>query len=573
MPSSGTFRSQPPKIGIQYPNRIASRRLSGLFLEQPPKEVGYRPLRRPGCSGLDSGVVVRRGVDVIGNEPAVRRLDELKAGDLNSPLPGKVGEPADDRMIEIGPEREQIGAGRLVDRAGVGRAELEATKRGISGDRVDELTVHELRPGDARLGGPQVLLQQRHAVHRGLVFRRADVVVELVVAGEEANPQPLAALVVLADERGRQLPGRSPELADPGHRDGPRHVESGCSQGGVLVNLAHLQLKHPPAVHHPATVSFQPAEHPAGLILRVRVAAGMRGRAHPGPEHPGGRLLIKIEQAVAEQPLLMRDAGGVERGPDRRVPVRVLVDHMDLHRCPAVRYAAAVSRNTSLAAGSPTEILAPSPANGRMLSPARSQASAKSIVAAPSRSQTKFASVGGTVQPIPSSSRRTRSRSQMTWSTRAVRSGSAASEATAAACASAFTEKVSMVLRAASATGSCPIRYPTRRPASPYALEKVRSTATFGRSRYSSIPSGTSGSRTYWTYASSSTTRQSAGTWSRNSLSAARDTTAPVGLFGVQMKISLVALVIAAAMAGRSWLSSRSGTWTEVAPARSDRYG
>src|ERR1017187_1083347 len=149
----------------------------------------------------------------------------------------------------------------------------------------------------------------------------------------------------------KRTTARAPELADPGHRDGPRHVESGCSQGGVLVNLAHLQLKHPPAVHHPATVSFQPAEQPAGLILRVRVAAGMRGRAHPGPEHPGGRLLIKIEHAVAEQPLPMRDAGGVERGPDRRVPVRVLVDHMDLHRCPAVRYAAAVSRNTSLAAG------------------------------------------------------------------------------------------------------------------------------------------------------------------------------------------------------------------------------
>ena len=50
-------------------------------------------------------------------------------------------------------------------------------------------------------------------------------------------------------------------------------------------------------------------------------------------------------------------------------------------------------------------------------------------------------------------------------------------------------------------------------------------------------------------------------------------TTVPVGLFGLQTKISRVRLVIASAMAARSWVSPRSGTRTEAAAARSARIG
>ena len=103
---------------------------------------------------------------------------------------------------------------------------------------------------------------------------------------------------------------------------------------------------------------------------------------------------------------------------------------------------------------------------------------------------------------------------------------------------------------------------PTRSPASPYALEKVRSTATLGRSRYTAMPSGTSGSRTYSEYASSSTTRQSGGTRSRNAVSSPVCTTVPVGLFGLHTKITRVRLVIASAIASRWWVSARRGTVT-----------
>jgi hypothetical protein len=47
----------------------------------------------------------------------------------------------------------------------------------------------------------------------------------------------------------------------------------------------------------------------------------------------------------------------------------------------------------------------------------------------------------------------------------------------------------------------------------------------------------------------------------------------PVGLFGLQTKISRVRGVIASAIAARSWVSPRSGTVTESAAARSARVG
>ena len=41
----------------------------------------------------------------------------------------------------------------------------------------------------------------------------------------------------------------------------------------------------------------------------------MRGRAHPGPEHAARRLLVEVDDALAEQPLLVR-----QRRPGRRPP-------------------------------------------------------------------------------------------------------------------------------------------------------------------------------------------------------------------------------------------------------------
>ena len=48
-------------------------------------------------------------------------------------------------------------------------------------------------------------------------------------------------------------------------------------------------------------------------------------------------------------------------------------------------------------------------------------------------------------------------------------------------------------------------------------------------------------------------------------MSSCSRTTVPVGLLGLQTRMSRVCGVIAAAIAARSWVSSRSGTRTEVA--------
>src|SRR5690348_13421153 len=94
--SSATLRSQPPKIGIQYPKRISellSGPRPGIFsglrglvrganlLQQAAEVAGHRGQGGPRGGGLDAGVVVGRGVHVVGDQPAVRGLDELDPGD------------------------------------------------------------------------------------------------------------------------------------------------------------------------------------------------------------------------------------------------------------------------------------------------------------------------------------------------------------------------------------------------------------------------------------------------------------------------------------------------------------
>ncbi len=281
-------------------------------------------------------------------------------------------------MIKILPEREQIRRGRVAHRwglwgvvppgrhrgglwgvvppgrhrAGIGRAELESAQRRVRRDRVDKVAADDLCPRDPGLGGVQVLLQQGDAVYRGLVAGRGQVGVELVMTAEQAHAKSLAALVVLADERRSQLPGRGGEFAAAGDRHRARHVESGGAERDKLLDLTHLQLEHPPPVHHPAAMRLQPAEHPAGLVLGMRMPPGVRRRAHPGPVHAARWLVVEIQHRLAEQPLLMRNARRVKRRRDRHEPVRVLVKHMNLHRCLASRARATLVSVCQAAPGS-----------------------------------------------------------------------------------------------------------------------------------------------------------------------------------------------------------------------------
>ena len=132
----------------------------------------------------------------------------------------------------------------------------------------------------------------------------------------------------------------------------------------------------------------------------------------------------------------------------------------------------------------------------RTMSPAASHASANAVESDPSGNHTKFASESGSFQPWSWSARTTRSRSATIDSTRSFSSSKASSEATAATWASELTPNGVAVLRIAAATSGCATAKPTRSPARPYALEKVRRTTTLGRSRQTSRPRTASGSRT-----------------------------------------------------------------------------
>ena len=194
----------------------------------------------------------------------------------------------------------------------------------------------------------------------------------------------------------------------------------------------------------------------------------------------------------------------------------------------------------SFAAGRwPIETRAPSPANGRTEIPAASHAWAKAVVSSPSRSQTKLASLSGTAQPSASSAAPGRGPApsrrpppaRTAWFWRR-------NEATAAAWATEFTVKGSIVFRTASATGSWPMTKPTRRPAKPVGLGEGAQHGHVGavavECRYRRTPG-------LWMYSAVGLVEERPGSHrgpGRGTRSSSLpSTTVPVGLFGLQTRI------------------------------------
>jgi hypothetical protein len=195
---------------------------------------------------------------------------------------------------------------------------------------VDELTADELRTGDERLRGRDVLLQQHEPVRTGFHPPVAHRRVEGLDGLEELHAEALAALVVLRHERRGHGACGVEQVARADDRDRTGDIDAGGTERGVLVDLAHLQLEHAPAVDDTAAVPLEPREHGAGLLLGERVPAGVARGRHPRPEHPGRRLGVQVEPAgPGEQPLLDGNVLRLERRGERRPPVGVLVDRED----------------------------------------------------------------------------------------------------------------------------------------------------------------------------------------------------------------------------------------------------
>ncbi len=107
-----------------------------------------------------------------------------------------------------------------------------------------------------------------------------EVPLEGLVAVEPLHTEALAALVVLGEQRQPQSASLFHATLAADHGDRARHVEAGGAQSGVLVDLAHLELKHAASVDHTAAVAFQPGEQRAGVLLGAHVPAGVARRAH-----------------------------------------------------------------------------------------------------------------------------------------------------------------------------------------------------------------------------------------------------------------------------------------------------
>ena len=240
----------------------------------------------------------------------------------------------DDRVVEALAQAEQA---LFRDRAGVRRAQGEAAARGVGLQGVQEGAADDLDPGDHGLRRAHILLQEADSVDRRPVLGGVEMLRELVDRVEQPDAVAFPALVRLDQERGAEPFGRGKERAAARDGQGARHVEAGRAQRRELISLAHLQFERPAAVHHAPPARFEPAEHGPRVVLGPGVVAGVRRGAHSGPEDPGRRLGVEVQHAVAEQPGLVRDTGRVKGRREGRIPLRILVQHMNLHRAAHLR--------------------------------------------------------------------------------------------------------------------------------------------------------------------------------------------------------------------------------------------
>jgi len=220
-------------------------------------------------------------------------------------------------------------AERVVDRAHVGRAKLEALA-GVDLDRVEETPADELAAGDERPVRPHVLLDQPDAVDGCRLARGVEEGGQRIEGIEQLHAQPLAAAVGLEDERCLAEPPRRFErlvAADRGDRAWHRDV--GALERCVLRDLADLEIQCAARVDYAAAMPLQPVEDDVGELGREAVVAGVRRRAHAIVEHALGWCRGAVDGALVEEPHLEGQTLLAQRGLERHHPLGVLVQHVD----------------------------------------------------------------------------------------------------------------------------------------------------------------------------------------------------------------------------------------------------
>ena len=101
-------------------------------------------------------------------------------------------------------------------------------------------------------------------------------------------------------------------------------------EGRVLGHLADLETQRPAVVEHPAPVALEPGQDRPGELRGVAVIPGVGGRAHAVVEDALGRRLGEIQGSFVQEPVLVRDAEGLELLVERSGPLLVFVDDVDV---------------------------------------------------------------------------------------------------------------------------------------------------------------------------------------------------------------------------------------------------
>jgi hypothetical protein len=139
----------------------------------------------------------------------------------------------------------------------------------------------------------------------------------------------LAALIVLGDERRREVPSRLDQRSAAERRRSPRRVEAVPGQRTVLTDLADLEFEDPATVDDATPCRGEPVEDRSAVVGHMRVRARVRRGRQARPEEPGRGRGREVDPRLGQQPFDMTHAEAVEGVREWGDPVGIVMDDVD----------------------------------------------------------------------------------------------------------------------------------------------------------------------------------------------------------------------------------------------------
>ena len=131
------------------------------------------------------------------------------------------------------------------------------------------------------------------AIDGRLVFRAVKIERERLGGVEQPDAKPLAAAVWLQDDRAavEMPPCRGDKILPAGDQHGPRRMDAGRFERGILPALADLEVERARSVDDAAAMPREPRQYCGRQFGGIPVIARVRGGAHPVVKHTRGRRL------------------------------------------------------------------------------------------------------------------------------------------------------------------------------------------------------------------------------------------------------------------------------------------